>query len=274
MIKAIQNKLHSQTGASLLIALLYFLTALMVGAVVLTAAATNAGRLGRNRQEQQNYLAVASAAQLVQEDLRDTVFTVGYTKTITEVIRTENNSDGSSHTTVEYLPPVYAKVDPALSPKNKLLAGNPTAENPMNDLANLYYYLTQLELEKKNESGASFDLSTTAPTDMEYKLEFTVKDLPDLPIVKGVLEVGKEISSPPADKTLTAENSTLTVKLYIEEEVGKQTNAMTLLFTPTIKQTTSSLEVTPKGSGETDYVTTYTTEITWDTCVVTKGAGI
>jgi len=263
MIKAIQNKLHNQTGASLLIALLYFLTALMVGAVVLTAAATNAGRLGRNRQEQQNYLAVASAAQLVQEDLRDTVFTVGYTKTITETIST-SVVDGTTHTKVVYSLPKYKQVPPTLSAKNKLLT-----EQPKDDLANLYYYLTQ------NEPGADIDLGVTLadPYSMKYELTFTAKDLPN---VKGVLEIGKEISSPPADKTLTAENSKITVKLYIEEADGKKTNAMTLLFTPNIKQPTSSYESKPSEDtpGGIDHVTTYTTEITWDTCVVTKGAGI
>ena len=68
-MERIRGKLHSRTGASMLIALLFFLVAMTVGAVVLTAASANAGRVKRNRQEQQNYLAVASAAGLLREDI-------------------------------------------------------------------------------------------------------------------------------------------------------------------------------------------------------------
>ena len=63
-MERVREKLHSRTGASLLIALLFFLVAMTVGAVVLTAASANAGRIQNNRQEQQNYLAVASAAAM------------------------------------------------------------------------------------------------------------------------------------------------------------------------------------------------------------------
>ena len=86
-MERVREKLHSRTGASLLIALLFFLVAMTVGAVVLTAASANAGRVQKSRQEQQNYLAVASAAELVKEDFVGSPggsFTDGYRKIVTE----------------------------------------------------------------------------------------------------------------------------------------------------------------------------------------------
>lgn len=77
----VKRKLSSQRGASLLMALLYFLVAAMVGAVVLTAAVTNAGRVTRNKADQQTYLAVSSAVLLAQEDLKNATFTAVKTET-------------------------------------------------------------------------------------------------------------------------------------------------------------------------------------------------
>ena len=51
-MERVREKLHSRTGASLLIALLFFLVAMTVGAVVLTAASANAGRIQKSRREQ------------------------------------------------------------------------------------------------------------------------------------------------------------------------------------------------------------------------------
>lgn len=72
------QKLRSASGASMLLALLFLIFSVTVGAVVLTAASASAGRIARNRQEQQNYLAVASAAQLLQTDLEALTLTGSY----------------------------------------------------------------------------------------------------------------------------------------------------------------------------------------------------
>lgn len=66
---AIRNKLRSERGASILLALLFFLLCAMVGASVLMAAASNAGKSRSNREEQQKYLTLSSAMQLVCDEL-------------------------------------------------------------------------------------------------------------------------------------------------------------------------------------------------------------
>lgn len=73
---AIQKKWKSRRGASILIALVFFLLCLMVGAVILTAATASAGQLRTQRQAQQDYLAVSSAARLLQDLLSEKNFSM------------------------------------------------------------------------------------------------------------------------------------------------------------------------------------------------------
>lgn len=68
-MRRIREKLNSQSGASILMALLFFLVCAMVGASVLMASASNAGKSRSNRQEQQKYLTLSSAMQLVCKEL-------------------------------------------------------------------------------------------------------------------------------------------------------------------------------------------------------------
>ena len=60
------NKLRDRRGASLLMALLLLLLATMVSVVILTAVSSAARHLSRDREAQQNYLTVSSAAELLR----------------------------------------------------------------------------------------------------------------------------------------------------------------------------------------------------------------
>lgn len=84
-MKKIGEKLRSESGASILLALLFFLLCAMVGASVLMAAASNAGKSRSNREEQQKYLTLSSALQLVCDELTAAKYTAKYEVT-TEVI--------------------------------------------------------------------------------------------------------------------------------------------------------------------------------------------
>ena len=68
-MKRIREKLSNNRGASLIFALLVFLLCAFAGAAALTAAASNAGRFTHAEHDQQNYLSVASAAELLREEL-------------------------------------------------------------------------------------------------------------------------------------------------------------------------------------------------------------
>lgn len=230
MRKAVGKKLHSQTGASLLIALLYLLAVMTAGAVVLTAAA-NAGRLARNRREQQDYLAVSSAALLVKEDFRGTAFTAGYQKTTVTSMDEEGNMRRDTH---------YGKTSSALSGESELLR-----DGPEHDLVQLYFSTVPAET----------GLQGAAPA-MSYPLTFTAADLPE---VSGAMTVD----------TSGGARYTIAVELYIEED-GTHTNATLLLFTPTVSSTQSTER--EYGADTETIKTTFTTAVTWDTPVITKGA--
>lgn len=75
---AIRKKLRSERGASILLALLFFLLCAMVGASVLMAAASNAGKSRSGREEQQKYLTLSSAMQLVCDELTAAEYTAKY----------------------------------------------------------------------------------------------------------------------------------------------------------------------------------------------------
>lgn len=98
MKKAIQ-KLHSQSGASILVALLFLLACMMVGGSVLTAAASNAGKIKSNYDEQQRYLALSSALRLVSDHLERAQYRGQYTvNEWTETITvTEEDEEGKRH---------------------------------------------------------------------------------------------------------------------------------------------------------------------------------
>ena len=63
------RKLKSNRGVSILMGLLLLLVCALAGAAALTAAGSNAGRYTHLREDQQRYLAVASAVRLVRDEL-------------------------------------------------------------------------------------------------------------------------------------------------------------------------------------------------------------
>ncbi len=78
-MRLIRDKLKSKRGASFLIALLFFFICITMGSLILTAATANAVKVKDRYKEQQDYLAVASAARLVKDSLGKYVYTEGKT---------------------------------------------------------------------------------------------------------------------------------------------------------------------------------------------------
>lgn len=78
-MRRMRRKWESQSGASILLALLFLLVCMMVSASVLMAAASNAGKIRSNYEEQQRYLALSSALRLVAGQIAEAEYTGGYT---------------------------------------------------------------------------------------------------------------------------------------------------------------------------------------------------
>ena len=80
------GKLRSRRGASLLAALFVFLVCSVIGIVVVTAATAAAGRASKLAENDQRYFSVASAAELLAQELSGKPVTIQRVKT-TEQIR-------------------------------------------------------------------------------------------------------------------------------------------------------------------------------------------
>lgn len=93
-----RRKLKSQSGASILIALVFFLLCVTVGIVVLTAAASNTGQLTHVKDQRQAYLATASAARLIREEMEQ----VEFVRTDTAVACTCGARTSPSQATYQY----------------------------------------------------------------------------------------------------------------------------------------------------------------------------
>ena len=92
-MQAIRRKLNSQKGASMLMALLLMLVGIMVSAVIISAATSAAVNKRSEKEQQQAYLAVSSAAELVRDDFQS------LTGRYKDVTTTVTHADGTTTTT-------------------------------------------------------------------------------------------------------------------------------------------------------------------------------
>ena len=92
-MQAIRRKLNSQRGASMLMALLLMLVGIMVSAVIISAATSAAVNKRSEKEQQQAYLAVNSAAELVRDDFQS------LTGRYKDVTTTVTHADGTTTTT-------------------------------------------------------------------------------------------------------------------------------------------------------------------------------
>jgi len=95
----VRKKLKSNSGMSLLMALLLFLVCAVVGAVVLTAATAAAGRAGELAEMDRRYYSVSSAAELLARELSGKSVEVERTKTDTVTETTISTLDSSGNLT-------------------------------------------------------------------------------------------------------------------------------------------------------------------------------
>ena len=107
----IGKKLHSRRGASILLALMFLLVATMVSSVVLSAALTAARRVDDDRNTEQEYLAVSSAAKYLTQALGRS----GYVKTTYQLWDMDDNPLEAPAPTIKgagLLSGVFAEAEP------------------------------------------------------------------------------------------------------------------------------------------------------------------
>ena len=89
MREKIHKKLRSRTGASISFALLLFLVCMVVGAVVLAAGTTAAGRISKAVEMDQRYYSVTSAAELLAQELNNEKVIITRSKEVKKTVTTE-----------------------------------------------------------------------------------------------------------------------------------------------------------------------------------------
>ena len=92
------KKLKNNSGATILMALLLILLAMAVGAAILTAAVSAAHHMKSDREAQQNYLTVSSAAELI----RDSIAGDQSERTMTETHTANTDEEGHTTYTISY----------------------------------------------------------------------------------------------------------------------------------------------------------------------------
>lgn len=108
-MRGLRKKLKDQGGASILLALLFFLLCSMVGASVLMAAVSNAGKIRSNREEQQKYLLLSSALRLVCDELTKAEYSGAFEETghTVEVLKVGEDGnvvlDENEHPVISYI---------------------------------------------------------------------------------------------------------------------------------------------------------------------------
>lgn len=96
---AIRKKLKSNNGASIIIALLFFLFAFTLTAVIISSATANTNRIAKIREEKQVYMVTLSLCNLIKEKIKSSnisvrVSDVSYTH---ECLHYANKNDPSTH---------------------------------------------------------------------------------------------------------------------------------------------------------------------------------
>lgn len=235
------KKLQSNRGMSILMGLLLLLVCATAGAAALTSAASNAGRYTHLRQDQQRYLAVASAARTVRDELCKGEYEVSATLTETY---TEHRSgpDAEGNYSWYTTGPVYT-----MEPLNSS-AYTGGSFGPW-----LKERLDQLFQAREIDSDWWTLAEMTAPSN------------------PGALELtGLTVQMDGADPLLSrvkwsltlGENDALTARFWLEEEDGGVYYNTTL----TIPATKTSTETTASSSGAHRYwtTTTHTVTLKWD----------
>lgn len=142
------KKLKNNSGATILMALLLILLAMAVGAAILTAAVSAAHHMKSDREAQQNYLTVSSAAELI----RDSIAGDKYERTMTETHTANTDAEGNTTYTVLR----EAKVtDPPKGIMGQWLSACIENGNENNEYASLKDFRDTIEVDLKIDEDTS-----------------------------------------------------------------------------------------------------------------------
>lgn len=244
----LRQKLNSRSGASIVIALIFFLVCLTVGAVVLTAATANAGRVTRIQKEQQAYFAVRSAAELLRDEIEGETFTAK-----------QDVWDGSNSNAPEDASNYPAYLVPAYSPEAASTAPLPKLRNTLREQM-IAFFKTHVEggtPAKVDFSEFTVDAGEDIPKvevswwiDGDYGLHFSLDT--------AATDTGKDYHYP----------MTLTFSASAEYKSRPRTASWTVPHTEGEGEDAVTVMVERSASYKR-----HSLEVSWNTGIITKGGG-
>lgn len=238
-MKKIGEKLRSESGASILLALLFFLLCAMVGASVLMAAASNAGKSRSNREEQQKYLTLSSALQLVCDELTAARYTANFDCIKTEPVMKNDGTDDEPNWVLDYFKYYYEQKTGDYTEK--------TLENVLplrNALDSLFAQsLPQTLFKVKDQHIYETNFSAASGGTFELTLTMDAEDKPGL-------------NEPVKVEVTLNENYRLSLKAWLENDVAYTMYGMLL----------------PTGTPELTAGEPSSTEIGWKLSQITREA--
>lgn len=242
MLKSVRKKLKSNSGASILMALMFLLVCTILGMIALRASSTNVNHAKANQTAQQNYYATESAEKLLEDDILIARFSCSSWESESIPVTYKQKDDDTIETTTGTAVSDDGRYTATLTGSSVLTCmstdtvGLPTVKNA---LEKIYYG------------------EATPP--YEYALSVSVSGFPD---VEGTLTIDSDCN--------------LTVSLSSENGTG-----MTVFF-PAIPEgpteaVTTSQTTEVNETAKTETITTVTTVTTsfrlrWGQPTVTKGA--
>lgn len=156
-MKAVQRKLQDRSGATLTVALLFFIMCAATGSVILAAATTSTGRLAELQASDQNYYAVVSAAKLLRDEIDGQTIGVKQTETKTTTVTTSTDNGGPPDDTSDDTIVEETKIEYTYSNPTFVYGTKDAHTNKLEfvDATGNVYLLKALTCTSKNEAGAA-----------------------------------------------------------------------------------------------------------------------
>ena len=157
-MNAVQRKLQDRSGATLTVALLFFIMCATAGSVILAAATTSTGRLAELQASDQNYYAVVSAAKLIRDEIDGQTIGVKQTETKTTTVTTSTDNGGTPDDTSDDTIVEETKIEYAYSNPTFVYGTKDAHTNNLEFVdatGDKVYLLDALTCTSKNEAGAA-----------------------------------------------------------------------------------------------------------------------
>lgn len=261
--ESLRGKLQSNTGASLAVALLFFLVCAVVGTMLLVSASTASGRMKSAISYDQNKYAVESAAKVLKEDLSKERVILERTKTSVYDLAPTKLGEGN----------LKENLTPSVSYSSRILSSNGSAIDAKN-----YTVLQQLTGDCRGLNGSNVDQALYFQDDIQNsKIEndksqsFTmiVDRFTDPSIPKGTKVQVKVTITMHADMSLDIQ--VRSVDNAKAEYVVYMTASPTVVLTSTSSNSSGQIDnEKPQNSIEAKLIETKTTSTSWSDVRITK----